>query len=107
MKTYDQLHTYILDEAEVYKKANDDNEFDIIELDTFRHIIAFAKAEGVVVSGFNLDVIIYGAHAEDNKNTLDYMTDLCCILDNLADKQHLPPATAALLNLWNAKFRAA
>jgi hypothetical protein len=105
MKTFDQVKAYIKTEGEVYRRAHDDVEFDIIELDTFRQVVTFAKSEDVSIENFNLDVIIYGAHPEDEKSTVQYMHELSRIMNDLVKRDKLPKATTTLFLLWNKEFQ--
>lgn len=104
MKSFEELEEYIKTQAIEHSAAEEEWEYDTIELETFREILIFAISEDFKVNNFNFDFIINGVSEDDDKTIWDYMYELEDVMDEMADKNELPPKTMYLYNLWKKEF---
>lgn len=105
MKTIKEVETYIKKQAILYFTADDPESFEIIEFNTFKAILKFAVAEGLVYEELDFKQMIEDSDNNPDPNEpWDNMLELLEIFDRLEEQKKLPKSTTKLYKLWKKSF---
>ena len=108
MKTEEELQIFICQKAKEHAAAEDEWEYESIEIETFRLIFRFFRANGFVLKDIDYDVLLDGYDEESDKDPDKsqwfYFEKSCEIMDEMLEKNELPPQVQQLYEFWFNSF---
>ena len=104
MENKDEVIAYIISQAVKHHAVEEEFQYGIIELDTFRMILRFALGEGFEIDKGIAEAVLDGAADDDEFTTWHYMHEAMEMIDGLDAEGRLPKQTSDLYRFWVREF---
>lgn len=105
MKTQKEVENYILQKAKEHEKAEDEWEYDDIEITSYREVIRFCLGKGFTLEKIDFDVFLNEINAEDDGFDCWYYFDkILEIVEQMDVDNELPYYVKHLHEFWENSF---